>query len=315
MSDFASAAMMRLIRDGLIAQKLPTIGSGNQPKLASGAHTPLVSKRAALQAIFDAHGPLSLLKIGQAINTAHDEPALRALTLASEPMDLVHRWQKLEKFVHSKHRTQVLAEAADRVTLKHIAIGPEQPSYAENLLIFGLLCALIERIDGVRLKARCLPHRSYCRNDAQWVMASLEGADSASSHFAATWEIVWTKSALTKVSAEAPSITDLSEDYLLKARALVASDPSYRWSVDQLAAKLQLPLRTFQHYLAERGSSFSEVLKNERLVLSAVLLAQSMQSAAEIGYCCGFSDQAHFSREFKRYTAMTPLQYRESFST
>jgi AraC-like DNA-binding protein len=36
---------------------------------------------------------------------------------------------------------------------------------------------------------------------------------------------------------------------------------------------------------------------------------------SEIGYLCGFSDQAHFTREMKGMTAITPAQYREQFST
>jgi AraC-like DNA-binding protein len=35
--------------------------------------------------------------------------------------------------------------------------------------------------------------------------------------------------------------------------------------------------------------------------------------AAQVGYLCGFADQAHFTRSFKRFTAMTPVVYRAQF--
>ena len=37
-------------------------------------------------------------------------------------------------------------------------------------------------------------------------------------------------------------------------------------------------------------------------------------STAEVGYMCGFADQAHFTRQFKRHTAMTPALYRSEFA-
>jgi AraC-like DNA-binding protein len=35
---------------------------------------------------------------------------------------------------------------------------------------------------------------------------------------------------------------------------------------------------------------------------------------AQVGYVCGFADQAHFTRQFKRHTAMTPGLYRSEFA-
>jgi AraC-like DNA-binding protein len=42
---------------------------------------------------------------------------------------------------------------------------------------------------------------------------------------------------------------------------------------------------------------------------------QSNAAVSEIGFLCGYSDQAHFTREFKRATGITPSKYRESFAS
>ncbi|HEY0855564.1 MAG TPA: helix-turn-helix domain-containing protein, partial [Albitalea sp.] len=51
-----------------------------------------------------------------------------------------------------------------------------------------------------------------------------------------------------------------------------------------------------------------------RLGLSARLLVQTQQPPAQIAYFCGFADQGHFNREFKRLSALTPGQYRHEFA-
>jgi AraC-like DNA-binding protein len=318
MSDFASAAMMRLIREGLIAQKISILPaqattSDIEPKLAVSAHAPLLAKRALLQGILQTHGSRCLLNIGQAVKYVSDEPALTALTLARNPMDLIRRWQQLEKFIHSRHRVQVLAVASDRATLQHVALGPEQPNTAEHLVVFGLLCALIERIDGWALTATCLSKVAYCRSDSRWNENAFLVINNCIESDTGTWEFEWTETATNLVPKDAVVVD--SDDRIIRARSLIAGDPSYRWSLDEMAQRVQLPVRSFQRFLAEQGSSFSNLLKNERLSLAAAMLARTNQAPSEIGYSCGFSDQSHFSREFKRHTAMTPKEYRESFST
>jgi transcriptional regulator GlxA family with amidase domain len=48
---------------------------------------------------------------------------------------------------------------------------------------------------------------------------------------------------------------------------------------------------------------------------AAELLSKSALGLAEIGFTCGFADQAHFTRAFKRFTAFTPAAYRSDFAT
>jgi AraC-like DNA-binding protein len=33
-----------------------------------------------------------------------------------------------------------------------------------------------------------------------------------------------------------------------------------------------------------------------------------------VGFACGYADQPHFTRDFKRRTAMTPAAYRSAFA-
>ncbi len=279
MSDFASAAMLRLIRRGLQRQGLAA--AAREP---AQALVPLQDKRALLASLMQQHGPQVLLAIGDAVLDAPDEPTLTALVLARDPADLLARWQRLERFVHSRHRTRVLGAGPGWLRLQHVSLVPGQPPWpAEDLLVWGLLRGLMQRIGACDLR---------CEVDLQ---------DSGSAHF--QWR---------PAPPDAPHAAPL--DALQAARAALAADVAAPWTLLRLADALGLPTRSLQRRLAAEGSSFSALWTAVRLAQSARLLAEGPASTAEIGYCCGFADQAHFTRRFRQHTALTPARYRAEFA-
>jgi AraC family transcriptional regulator len=64
---------------------------------------------------------------------------------------------------------------------------------------------------------------------------------------------------------------------------------------------------TFRHFY---GCSVGEYLRRERLRAAHRKLADLRLSWTEIAIDCGFTDQSHFTRTFKRFTGMTPGAYR-----
>ena len=59
------------------------------------------------------------------------------------------------------------------------------------------------------------------------------------------------------------------------------------------------------------GSSFKEYLNMIRIEESKRLLANTDYSIIDIAIAVGFEDQSYFSRVFKKYTCLTPRQYRQ----
>ena len=49
---------------------------------------------------------------------------------------------------------------------------------------------------------------------------------------------------------------------------------------------------------------------NWRVEQAIKMIADEARSLGDIAHACGFSDQAHFTRLFKRFTGQTPRQYR-----
>ena len=72
---------------------------------------------------------------------------------------------------------------------------------------------------------------------------------------------------------------------------------------------LHTSTRTLQRRLAACGSNFQLLLREARVECAARSLLRRGASLGETGYTCGFSDQAHFSREFKQRYNLAPSEY------
>ena len=301
MNDFAAAAMMRLIRLGLARQGLASAGV----EAPAVAHVPLKDKRGLAETLLQAHGPAALLRIGEAIQDAPNEPTLVALALARDPADLVARWQRLERFIHSRHRTRILARDETRLVLRHVALAPHPPPRpAEDLLIFGLLAALIEHIGAKDVRARIAGEVAWRRRQGDWTAGAYPDDVSR-------WEFAWTSVHRTEPTPDQPRV---GNDWAGAARDALAADPGRGWTLRHLADALRVSSRSLQRRLQAEETSFSRLLAEARLAAAATLLGTSDRAAAEIGYACGFADQAHFTRDFKRHTALTPTAFRAQFA-
>lgn len=92
--------------------------------------------------------------------------------------------------------------------------------------------------------------------------------------------------------------------------ALISSDPARGWRIGQAASLIGLTTRSLQRYLLAAGCSFTEILRDVRISKARVLLKDHSYTLAEIGYCCGYADQAHFQRDFRNVLQITPRKYR-----
>lgn len=84
-------------------------------------------------------------------------------------------------------------------------------------------------------------------------------------------------------------------------------------SQSALANALHVSPRTLQRGLLEEGTSYRKLLDDVRRELAEGYLRDVRHSLGEIAYLLGFSDQANFSRAFKRWTGRTPSELRHDW--
>ncbi|HEX5683953.1 MAG TPA: helix-turn-helix transcriptional regulator [Ideonella sp.] len=299
MNDFASAAMLRLIQLGLQRQGL---GMAPPPR-ASGAHVPLADKRALLDGLLQAHGAQVVIRLGEGAFDAREEPVTVALNMARDPLDLIGRWTRLERFVHSRHRVVVQASTACSLVLRHVSRDPRQPpTLAEDLLVLGLLVALLHRLGTPDLRVRIADEPGWRWQAGRWAEHPLPDD-------ACCWALSW-----HPVAQGAPTTPAGGQDTAALAHRLLAADCGRRWTLQALAREMGMSTRSLQRHLAAGGSGFSGLVSSVRLSRSAKLLVETLQQPAQIAYVCGFADQGHFNREFKRFSALTPGEYRREFA-
>jgi LacI family transcriptional regulator len=83
-------------------------------------------------------------------------------------------------------------------------------------------------------------------------------------------------------------------------------------TVDKLAATAGLDRHSLNRLFRETvGTSVHAELLRVRLHNAKRLLRSTNKPIAEIALVCGFADQAHFSRSFKKQAGLTPGQYRK----
>lgn len=313
MTDFASSAMVRVLLRGMQRNglQLPASVQG------VGFPTATVSldfKRDIIQEVIRQSGPQCLVTLGQGIHDFAHEPTHRALCLASSPQELIERWQRLERYIHSRHRTEQVNANRDSLTVRHVALsGFPAPSAYEDLVVAGVLAALIELIgaSGLQLMIDRVPVYPTCSLDE---LLSLSAEQTT-----AEWTFVWrsiTRQPHAYPLAESPAALISHEPWPEIAKRVFvafASDPMAPPDLKELASGLSTSARSLQRALALAGLSYSTLLGQSRLRLASRALLESTTSIAEIGLLCGYADQAHFTREFGSRVGLTPARYREAF--
>ena len=82
-------------------------------------------------------------------------------------------------------------------------------------------------------------------------------------------------------------------------------------SLSELAAIHRVhPVYLCQAFRAAFGVNVGEFVRAVRFEWARACLVSGDRSIADIALAAGFSDQAHFSRDFKRRMGMSPRRYR-----
>lgn len=118
--------------------------------------------------------------------------------------------------------------------------------------------------------------------------------------------------ALLDAQAEAllQQVAAVSEPVGVWRQALVGLIRGGRTQVADLAHSLQISPRSLQRRLAEQGHSFQSLLAQTRQQLAEAYLADPSVELAEVALLLGYSEQSAFTRAFRQWTGMPPLQWR-----
>jgi AraC-like DNA-binding protein len=85
--------------------------------------------------------------------------------------------------------------------------------------------------------------------------------------------------------------------------------PHAKVTIEGLASRQRISVRTLQRRLRAWGFSFEEILDDVRRTEAIRHVLSGQHTAMEIAFLLGYSDHAHFTRAFKRWTNLSPREY------
>lgn len=104
----------------------------------------------------------------------------------------------------------------------------------------------------------------------------------------------------------------LFPEWTKKIKSILYDEWDKPLSLHTLAHYLQVHPVTISRYFARYfGCTAGEYLRQIKVEKALILLKSQHATLTEVAYRCGFSDQAHFTKIFKKLTGFTPNQYRK----
>jgi AraC-like DNA-binding protein len=106
---------------------------------------------------------------------------------------------------------------------------------------------------------------------------------------------------------------DDAPELVARAREAIQRElPRGDATVERVAACLALGTRTFQRRLSAEGHTFAGLLDATRRGLAAAYLRDPARTIVEVAYLLGYSEQAAFTRAFRRWYQASPAAWRSA---
>lgn len=97
-------------------------------------------------------------------------------------------------------------------------------------------------------------------------------------------------------------------------RTLVPLIREGRTTLAALAEAHHTSVRSLQRRLAEQGTSFQQLLDDTRRHLAEAHLTRDRLDVTEIALLLGYSEQSAFTRAFRHWTGLPPVQWRRQLA-
>jgi len=269
----------------------PAFGLHWAEQLASSALDPIASLVAHAATLGQALGTLAQYHrllcddLGYRLSEQKDELLLHCVTLegASERVQRFMAEATTVRFL-TLIRTFRSGALPQRVSFEYAA-----PEYsAEYTRVFGERAHFSEPFTGIALDRELLSAQSAVRD--------AELHDSLRAF----------------VEQRIASLTE-GMSYTVRVRdLLVRHGAPRRVSMPEIARALGLSERTLRRRLESEGNTFAEVVSTALSIAAKRCLCDEQRTIQETAYELGFTDKTAFHRAFKRWTGVTPAEFRRA---
>jgi AraC-like DNA-binding protein len=110
------------------------------------------------------------------------------------------------------------------------------------------------------------------------------------------------------------SNNDPRSDLAQSIRTLLVNRPGHFANIDEIADQLGISPRTLHRHLASEGLSYQVLVDDMRQTLAIEYLERTSMAIENIAERVGFSDASNFRKAFKKWTGITPSEFRTAVS-
>ena len=104
----------------------------------------------------------------------------------------------------------------------------------------------------------------------------------------------------------------LTIEAMYNLRSRIYQNPEQQWNIKRMADEVNFSIPYFQSLYKNifRISGVRDVI-NARVEKAKELLLQTDKTARDIAVLCGYENETHFSRQFKKIIGNSPIEYRK----
>jgi AraC-like DNA-binding protein len=234
------------------------------------------------------------------------------------PQAMIQKLGIYDSHFHISRRLELRGASERHLMVENCASLDDLPTVADELFLAGALKNLLLQIGCKGLKMEWLAVRSGQLRQVLEELQVFQAPVEQNTRWRYTWDRQKRPEHIYGLDEYLIGNTDLftapyKSSLTQRVEEFLIEDLTTRPSMEETAEKLGISARTLQRKLQEEGTSYSRLYSDLRIKTAARLLRQSDASLTEIGFLSGFSDSAHFSREFKKVQNMSPKAYRDKF--
>lgn len=123
--------------------------------------------------------------------------------------------------------------------------------------------------------------------------------------------LIWLSETGGTVSAKAASSTDPHYAELVRLREKIYANPQEKWTVEMLCSEVNMSRSYFQLIYRETfGMTCIADVINCKMNRARDLLTSTSYTISHIAQLCGYDNEEHFMRQFKKNNGVTPTVYR-----
>jgi AraC-like DNA-binding protein len=275
------------VRGRLAAEQDPLDPDRSQPERAH---------HVSLHTLLAREGAGGVLECGRVFATSTCDPLVEFLATSRGPLQLAHRYQRIEPMFHLGHGTETRVTGST-MTFRHVARLGAAPELHDSLFVCGATIGMFVRIGVSDLRADLADSRGVHHHVWPATETRIGSAVPPMS-----WTLSWNGR-----SRWSETLTAAGHDQL---RGVIAANPERRWNARTAANATSVSVRTLQRRLQLEGTTIGKTVVAGRLDAATALVVRTSLDLTTVALACGFADLPHLTHHFRRRSGHPPGRYR-----